>query len=92
MSTTTTTQSGVMMYCFYHKQGCLILSNKVPSNINKACYDDQSKCGCECEWEDVGTFSIDEVGEMKFNKQDCPPSTHVVNLYDVNMNVVSYAT
>jgi hypothetical protein len=86
------TQSGMMMYCFHHKQSSLILSNKVPSNINKACYEGQSKYGCKCEWEDVGTFIIDDKGEMKINKQDCPPSTHVVNLYDGNMNIVSYAT
>lgn len=90
---TSNEQTGLMMYCYSHDQGCLVLGKRVPNTIWKCC------CGTEnlntCEWEDVGTFKIynDSVISLypsheNWKKDLCGQwndSYFLRNIYDQNM-------
>ena len=47
--------NGIMYYCFNNHSGCLIIGSKIPKDIDSACANDK-----DCQWEDVGTFTIKE--------------------------------
>ena len=80
-------ETGIMLYCFRYNEGCLILGNKIPNNINK-----------RNEWEDVGTFKIDSYGVvtlspsdpdwMNYISGDWKNSDFLHSIYDENMNSV----
>jgi hypothetical protein len=44
---------GLAYYCFKHDQGCLVVGDKIPQKLNKACRDCKN-----CQWEDIGSFNI----------------------------------
>ena len=56
-------RTGIMLYCYKKDEGILVLGNKIPLNIYQ-------KLGNYYEWEDVGTFKIDNYGIITLHPQD----------------------
>lgn len=79
-----------MLYCFDNNQGCLVLGTNIPKNISKLSCDSKSKRSCN--WEDVGTFTLDEYGLVKLsNPFPCQQnnSKFIKTLYDEKLNQIS---
>jgi hypothetical protein len=83
---------GTMYYCFTHNQGCLIIGNKVPRDINDACI------GCSnCQWEDIGSFTVSMNLEIhgptqevfKNSKEEMQNDYFKNKIYDENMRRIS---
>ena len=65
-------KTGIMLYCYKHDQGVMVMSDKVPHNINVGCFPvtngkHPSQC---CDWEDVGTFKIKNNGTVSLVGQE----------------------
>jgi len=81
-------RSGIMLYCYRKDEGILIIGKKIPSNIYQ-------ELGSYYEWEDVGTFKIDQYGIITLHPQDSEWMKHLSgdwknsyflsNIYDEDM-------
>lgn len=93
-------KTGIMLYCYKHDQGVMVMSDKVPHNINVGCFPvtngkHPSQC---CDWEDVGTFKIKNNGTVSLvgpekqwyddNNACWCEDDFLDNLYDKNMNTL----
>jgi hypothetical protein len=90
------TSSGTIFYCFAHDQGCLILGDSVPNHLPQVCYGSENSCANDCEWEDIGSFSIHLNGIFSLS---CPNyeksrgwknSFYLQNLYTSDMQPVTF--
>lgn len=90
------TDTGLMMYCYKHDQGCLILGNRVPKNIWKCCCNTQNLHSCD--WEDVGTFKVHNESIINLcpsfdnwdrdNSGNWKSSYFLQNIYNSNMEQI----
>ena len=87
---------GVMYYCYQYNQCCMIISNKVPKNINKECKIKNDKNEpVHCSWEDVGSFVINDDGTIELHHESSEDfnSTQkqefIKNIYDENMVLIT---
>ena len=75
---------GLMLYCFKNKVGCLVISDNIPENIFGMFKG--------YEWEDVGTFSINENNFISFYPSESSNpwenEDFLKNIYDENMNKI----
>ena len=80
MTQNTNPSGGLMMYCFKHDYGFLLLGYQVPQCIWKGCFSDKPKTA-SCYWEDVGTFKIQNGKDIVLHPSDENWSRDLVSGY-----------